>query len=357
MEAHEIAHWRMHHQQLLRTTFTTPAEVVNWLGAVQAQDYPGAKWALAQRANGLTDAMIEQAFADGQILRTHVLRPTWHFVTPADIRWMLALTAPRINAGMASYYRQFDLDDALFARSHELLLKTLQGGRQLARPELVTALEAAGIATGDLRFSFIMTRAELDGLICSGGWQGHRQTYALLAERAPQAGLPDRETALAELARRYFTSHGPATMKDYTWWSGLTAADARAGLDMVKSQLHHQVIDGQTYWFADMPTPETLAAPTVYLLPPYDEYTVAYKDRRAFLDPMNFERAKNGIFSPVIVVNGRIVGLWKRTIKKAITVVEAELFAPLGDSTAHALAAAVERYGQFLGTDVSLVLS
>lgn len=352
----DIALQRLHNQRLLGPKFETLTEAVSWLGAVQAQDYPGAKWALAQRVNGLTDEAIEQAFASGEILRTHVLRPTWHFVTPEDIRWMLALTGPRINAGMASYYRQFDLDDDIFARSHEVLLKTLQGGRQLARPELVTALEAAGIATGDLRFSFIMTRAELDGLVCSGGWQGHRQTYALLAERAPQASLLDREAALAELARRYFISHGPATIKDYTWWSGLTAADAKAGLEMVKSQLHDQVIDGQTYWFADMPAPEA-AAPTVYLLPPYDEYTVAYKDRSAFLDPMHFERAKNGIFSPVIVVNGLIVGLWKRTIKKEITVVEAELFAPLGHNTAHTLAAAAERYGQFLGTGVSLVLS
>src|SRR6266571_3866 len=233
-----IAHRRLHNQHITRRTLETPQALVEWLGAVQAQDFAAAKWALGLRLQGVTDEDIEQAFTDGAILRTHVMRPTWHFVSPADIRWLLALTAPRVNTVNASWYRKLELDDALFLSSNAVLAKALQGGKQLTRPELVSVLQQAGIATGDvLRFTYIMIRAELDGIVCSGARQGKQFTYALLDERAPQARTLDHDEALAEFARRYFTGHGPATLQDFVWWSGLSVADARAGLDMVKSQL------------------------------------------------------------------------------------------------------------------------
>src|SRR5260221_11504732 len=212
----DIAHQRLHNQLITQRMFEKPGDVVQWLGAVQAQDYAAAKWALGLRMQGAIDESIEQAFADGTILRTHVMRPTWHFVTPADIRWMLALTAPRVNASNARYYRRLELDDAVFAKSNAVVTKALQGGNQLTRVELGAVLEQAGMATHDLlRLTYMVGRAELDGLICSGAKRGKQFTYALLDERAPQTKTLARDEALPELAKRYFTGYGPATLKDY----------------------------------------------------------------------------------------------------------------------------------------------
>src|SRR5438105_4854056 len=271
----DIAHRRLHNQHITRRTLETPQALVEWLGAVQAQDFAAAKWALGLRLQGVKDDDIEQAFTDGAILRTHVMRPTWHFVSPADIRWLLALTAPRVHAASAYYTRKLELDDAVFSGTHAVLANALQGGKQLTRDELASALQQAGIATeGEQRVTYIIMRAELDGIICSGARRGKQFTYALLAERAPQARSLDRDEALAELTTRYFTSHGPATIQDFVWWSGLTVADARAGLAMVTSHLLHETIGGQTYWFPVSRLAEQDLSQTAYLLPNYDEYTV-----------------------------------------------------------------------------------
>src|SRR6266566_3167547 len=291
----DIAHRRLHNQLISRQTFEKPSDVVQWLGAVQAQDFAGAKWALGLRIEGATDESIEQAFADGTILRTHVMRPTWHFVAPADIRWMLMLTAPRVNAANAYYYRRLELDDAIFTRSNAALVKALQGGKQLTRPELVSVLRRAGIAADDLlRFAHIIMHAELDGIICSGARRGKQFTYALLEERAPQARTLERDEALAELTRRYFTSHGPATLEDFVWWSGLTVSDATNGLAMVKTHFIQETIDGKTYWFAEMKQ-KNHSQQNVFLLPSYDEFTVGYKDRSAVLDRKHMIQTGNGI--------------------------------------------------------------
>ena len=223
----DIPQQRLFNQRLAGNLFEKPEAVVSWLGAVQAQEYPGAKWSVAQRTKGLTEATIEQVFAEGAILRTHLLRPTWHFVTPADIRWLLKLTAPRVNAANASYYRKFGLDEAVLARTNTVIARALEGGKQLTRSELEAALQQAGLSTpadDRLRLAYIMMRAELDVLVCSGPLRGKQHTYVLLEERVPQAGTLERDEALAELTRRYFTSRGPATLKDYMGWSGLLAA-------------------------------------------------------------------------------------------------------------------------------------
>lgn len=355
MTSLDIAHQRLHNQHISGTPFERPEDVVQWLGAVQAQDYAGVKWAVAQRAHGITDADMDQALADGTILRTHVMRPTWHFVAPADIRWMLSLTAPRVNALNAYYYRKLGLDDSIFAKSNAVLAKALQGGKQLTRPELASTLKQAGIATDDLlRFGHIMGRAELDAVVCSGALRGKQHTYALLDERAPQAKTLERDEALAELTGRYFASRGPATVQDFVWWSGLTTADAKAGLEMAKTHLVQAVIEGQTYWLSpSMPTAK-VASPTAHLLPVYDEYTVAYKDRSAVLDPVYAKQAGNGIFSPVIVIDGKIVGTWKRTFKNGAVVMASNPFIAFTAAEGQTLAAAARRYGEFLGMPVVL---
>ena len=222
MKILDIAQHSLHNQYLSSSGFKEPADVVKWFGAVQAQDYSGAKWALGLRLQSATDDAVEKAFGDGNILRTHVMRPTWHFVAPADIRWLLKLTAPRVNAVNGYYYRKFELDDAVFKKSNKALTKALRGGKQLTRDTLRNAVQQAGVATDDLvRSAYILIRAELDGLICSGARKGKQFTYSLLDERQPNSATLERDEALAELTRRYFTSHGPATLQDFVWWSGL----------------------------------------------------------------------------------------------------------------------------------------
>ncbi len=354
----DIAHQRLHNQLITQPTFEKPGDVVQWLGAVQAQDYAAANWALGLRLQGVTSDAIEQAFADGALLRTHLMRPTWHFVSPADIRWILALTAPRVNVVNAHWYRKLELDDALFRCSNAVLAKALQGGKQLTRPQLMSVLKLAGLATDDVRrFTYLMMRAELDGIVCSGPRRGKQFTYALLDERAPQARTFDRDEALAELARRYFTSHGPATLPDFVWWSGLTGADARAGLAMVKSQFMHEVIDGQTYWFSPSALPAKDLSQTAYLLPNFDEYIVGYKDRSAVFDASrtnnDFNYQKNILFSHTIVVDGQIVGTWTRTLKKNTVVIEANPFTPFSEAETSAFAASANRYSAFLNMSVN----
>ena len=247
-----IAYQRLRSQHLEGEPLHSAAEVVGWLGAVQAQEYAGAKWALGLRLRRTTEAAIEQAFDAGAILRTHVMRPTWHFVTPEDIRWMLALTAERVTSRMAYYDRQIGLNAAVYRQSGAALAKAMEGGKQLTRAEVTQALARAGIEAEGQRFIHLLMRAELEGLICSGARRGKQFTYTLMDERAPMpsGGQLTREEALAELTRRYFTSHGPAMLQDFGWWSGLTLADGKAGIEMASEHLEKATVDGKTYWFA-----------------------------------------------------------------------------------------------------------
>jgi hypothetical protein len=347
---------RLHNQLLSQTKFTQPSQIVAWLGAVQSQDYAGAKWAVAQRTKGLTDAAVEQAFTNGEILRTHVMRPTWHFVTPEDIRWMLKLTAPRVHAASAYQYRTLELDSALFKRSHTFLEKALQGGKYLTREELTAALKQGGISKGSLlRFTYIIGSAETEGLICSGPRRGKQFTYALLEERVPPGRSLEREEALAELARRYFTSHGPATLQDFVWWSGLTVADAKSGLEMIKSQLVNEVLRDQTYWFKEANEYKKEKSPGVHLLPNYDEYTVGYTDRAEIFDTTHTNKLDSRgsiLFQYVIVMDGRVAGTWKRTIKKNEVQIEVVRFSTLTDEQNQAIITAAQQYGKFLGLPV-----
>jgi hypothetical protein len=345
-----IAHQRLYQQRLTHDPFATPGETVAWLGAVQAQEYPGAKWSLGLRMQSATDDVIEQAFTDGSILRTHVMRPTWHFVTPADIRWMLALTAPRVNVLNAYYYRQLELDEALFLRSNEVIAKALLGGKQLTRAELGSALAEAGIVAAGVRLAGIVQRAELDAVVCSGPRRGKQFTYALLDERAPQASVLKRDEALVKLTRRYFTGHGPATTKDFVWWSGLTVADVKAGLEMAASDLDHEVIEGQTYWFSASMPPAPEPSQAAFLLQTFDEFLVGY----ASFDKSRLGGRESVAFFSPIVSAGQVAGSWKRTFNKGEVVVELAPFAPLTAEGREAVTAAARRYGEFLGMPVVL---
>jgi hypothetical protein len=353
----EILSRRLHNQRVAGTPFERPEDVVRWLGGVQSQDYPGARWSVGQRTGDCNDADVARAFDAGKILRTHLLRPTWHFVTPVDIRWMLQLTAPRVHALNAYQYRQLELDDAVFARSETLLASALQGGRQLIRLELAAILGQAGIKADKLRLSYIMMHAELVGLICSGAMRGKQQTYALLEERAPGAKILAHDEALAELARRFFVGHGPVTLKDYARWSGLAVAEARIGLEMVKGDLLHEVVDGRTYWFSAAMSPVQPMPTAAYLLPEYDECVLTYTDL-GFPD-LPWARdagAWTDFFYRPIIVAGRRAGTWRRVIAKGVVRIEANLFAALDGAQWQALEDAAARYGRFVGMEATVVV-
>ena len=353
----DIARERLRNQRITEATFRKPIEVVAWLGAVQSQDYAGAKWALGLRMQNAVDDEIERAFTQGSILRTHLLRPTWHFVTPADIRWMLALTAARVHAVNAYMYRKLALDSAIFKRSNAALAKALQGGRQLTRDELRGVLQRAGIATdGELRMGYLMMHAELEGIVCSGPRRGKQFTYALLEERAPQAKSLKREEALAELARRYFVSRGPATVQDFAKWSGLPVTDAGSGLASVKAQLQHETVCGQTYWFPIVRPAPRDKSPTAHLLSIYDEYISGYKDHSAMTDQRNAKKlvAMGNALSYVIVVDAQVVGTWRRTMRTNGVVIETDVFTRLTKAQTRAVSIAARAYGKFFGLPVVL---
>lgn len=356
----DIVRYRLHTQLLSQSTLTQPADVVGWLGAVQSQDYAGAKWALAQRLkNVTTDAAIDQDFNDGKILRTHLMRPTWHFVTPADIRWLLQLTAPRVHAANGFMYRSQGMDKATLKKGNALLEKTLQGGKQLTRSELASVFKKAVLIDdgAGVRMGYFLMHAELEGLICSGARRGKQFTYALLEERvAPVKALTHAE-ALAELTRRYFATRGPATLQDFTWWSGLTMTDARNGIEMVKSQFVNEVWKGQSYWFANSVSPVKEKSPTAHFLPNYDEYFIGFKDRSAIAEIAKKVGVKSddpSLIAYIVVLDGQIIGGWKRTIEKDAVLVELKLFVKLTRAESQAAQHALERYSRYLGFPLHL---
>lgn len=349
----------MRNLNLTGPPFATPEEVVRWLGAVQSQDYGPAKWSVAQRTGAVGDAAMDQAFAAGTILRTHVLRPTWHFVLPADIRWMLELTAPRIQALNAYSYRQAELDAAVLANCNGLLVAALQGGHQLTRKEIQARLERAGIIINGLRLGYILMNAELNGIVCSGALNGKQHTYSLLDERAPQAKRLTRDEALAELTRRYFTSHGPATARDFRWWSSLSAADIKKGLELVVADLEHTVIDGLSYWFAAPAVDPKPASPSIHLLQGYDEYVVGYSESKYLLDRSGVARSLTRdqvVFNQLVILDSQVAGHWKRTLRKDSVIIEAALYQVFDDAQTQALQAAADHYGEFLGLPVIVIV-
>lgn len=344
-----IADRRLRNQRITQVGPRQAANVVAWFGAMQAQEYGPAKWALALRMpNGTTDAAIERAIDQGRILRTHVLRPTWHFVTPADIRWMVELTAPHVHRAMSSYRRQLGLDTGVLTRAAAVLERALGDGQDLTRLELGEHLARAGLPGTGQPFGHLAMYAELEGVICSGPRRGKQSTYALLANRAPGARRLPREEALRELTRRFFRSHGPATIRDFVWWSGLKTADARRGLEM--NGARPKEVGGLTYWTLGRDSAVGSTRNMVHLLPVYDEYLVAYRDREAVPHPAysiaNFWHA--------LVVAGQIAGTW-RTVRNGVGLVANVItLKRLTERERRALARAAERYGRFLHTPISL---
>ena len=356
MNLTDIANIRLISQQIEQTKFKTVKELVDWMSAIQAQDYAMAKWAIGIRLPNATDRVIETAMKQGEIIRTHLLRPTWHFVSADDIYWMLALKATPIKASLRSRHKQLGLSESIIVRSNAILENALKGGKQLPREELLAELVKAGIPIDENRASHLLVRAEMDGVVCSGATEGKKLTYALLEERVPKPNLPTREEALAKLAKKYFSSHGPATLSDFTWWSGLSFNDAKHALEMVKSDLNVETIDAQMYWYLKSYSIRQTDIEAAYLLPAFDEFIISYKDRRAALPFENFSKAvsNNGIFRPVVVVNGQVMVIWKRKINRNTVMVETELFQQPDQATKRLIEKAANQYGQFLEKETEI---
>lgn len=336
---------------------STPAEVVRHLLAVQSQDYPNAKWAVAQRLDGADEAGLDHAFDVGEIVRTHVLRPTWHFVASEDLRWLLALTGPRVHQASAYQYRLLEIDRPLASRSRRVIERALRGGVSLTREELGGRLREAGIDGPAGRFGYLIIDAELEGVICSGPRRGRKQTYALLEERLPPAPPRTRDEALAELARRYVGGHGPAQVADLAWWSGLTVADARRALESASPPLIRETVEGRTFWLSPSSPTARVENPVIHLLPNYDELLVAFRDRSDAFDPQLPARLRVAqvILGHVVVRDGLVVGSYRRRDNPGPTTLDVDLAVALDKREQSALRGAVERFASFLARPVTAI--
>jgi len=349
MTASSISQLRLTNQHVHGTDFTSPKEVVHWMGAIQAQDYSMSKYAIGVRLKNVTNQIVEDAINRGEIIRTHVLRPTWHLVAAEDIRWMLELTANNINRLMASNNKRLELDEKTFKKCNGIIEKLLRDGKHLTRKEIMAALEKKGIPTNDLRASHIMFRAETDLVVCNGSRREKQFTYALFDERVPSTKKKTKEEALAELALRYSKSHGPATVQDFGWWSGLSITDARAGLESVKPYLISEKLKEDEFWFWKETEHQKLKNNTIIFLPSYDEFLISYKSRHISLDPQfaSTTFTNNGIFNPIIVHNAKVIGIWKPDYKKEISFKENFFIQPT-EKQKQACVKAAKEFGSFM---------
>lgn len=350
MSPQEILTTRIHNQLLLDRKYDKPEDIASWFGAIQSQDYLGAKWALSQRFQQGYDEVIERSFNEGRILRTHAMRPTWHFVAPEDILWIEELTVPRVKIILSTYDRKLEIDVAFLKKTQTIIRKVLKNNNYLTREEIADYLGRNGITPCiGQRLGHIVMHAELDGVICSGPRKGKQFTYALIEERAPQAKELSREEALKLLTEKYFRSHGPACVQDFVWWSGLMTADARKGIEM--NNFDSVELDGITYWFKEKFTTNENISEYCYLLPNYDEYTIAYKDRSLYTIPGEhkpLDSRGNVIFNNAIILNGKVAGTWRRTLKSKEVIIEYIQFYNFNLKEKKLFEEAVKQYAAFL---------
>lgn len=362
-----IAHARLRNSRLVGPPLASPEEVVGWFGAVQSQDVPGALWAIAQRMPDDAGTRIDElgaALDDGRISRTHALRPTWHFLVPAELRWIQALTGPRVDKVAGTMYRQLNLDDDAFERAEPAIRAALAGGRALTRDEIRDALRAALWPTGvdpadNLVTTHIAMHAELTALIVNGPRRGKQSTYMLVDERIPPSPARTPADALRELTIRYFASHGPALAHDMAWWSGLTVGQVREGIALAGPALEGRHVDGKDYWAAAGafdPEPGLIREPHLLLLPNYDEALASFVDYGPMMDDA-LPRARNVsdvLGAHIVVRDGFVVGGWRRALSRDQVTVTVTFLIPLTTEELDALETAAEGFGRFVGLPVEL---
>jgi hypothetical protein len=358
MTQNDVTNTRLISQQINATKFKTVKEIVGWMGAMQAQDFNMSKWAIGIRLNKATEKNIDAAINSGEIVRTHLLRPTWHFVSSDDIYWMLELTAPRIKNFMKGRNISLALSPDVFKKANKLIEKLLVGNKSLTRKELIKELNKSKIETDNNRASHILLNAELEGIICSGKIKEKQTTYALLNERVEKPTPLKKEEALFKLASKYFESHCPATLQDFGWWSGLSISDAKHALELIKNKFISQKINVQEYWFPNSFSIPKKFKESIFLLPAFDEFLISYKDRSAavILEHQKKAFSNNGIFWPVIIINGKAVGIWKREIKKDKIIIETNFFYQQNRNEKQ-IQKAAEKFGYFLNHKAEIILN
>ncbi len=344
---------RLYNQCLINPLLTSPEVLVKQFGAIQAQDFAAAKWAINQRLINSSEALIDKFFDEGKIIRTHVMRPTWHFIHTDDIEWMLRLTASNVKAAMKSNEKKLGLTKDDFIKSNKLLTKILRGGKQLTRNEISVEFNKSKFkVTNSLRLIHLLMHAELDRIICSGSKKGKQFTYALFDERVNKTKSLNSAEALAELTKRYFGSHGPAMIKDFAWWSGLKMADANKGIEMNDSILVKEIINDHTYWFTENSSLTVNSSNKVLLLPNYDEYIVGYTDRKEIINKFlvkNLDLRNNVLFNNTIIIDGEVKGTWRRIFKKDKILMEINSFSKLNKKERVRISEAAEDFGNYLG--------
>lgn len=352
MTISDISTLRLHNQRITFSDFHTPADVVRHLGAMQAQDYASAKWAIGLRLPGSTEADIEQAVRDRAILRTWPQRGTIHFVVPEEVRWRLSLSTPRILAGAKRRHENLKLDQATFDKALNLFTVALQGDKQLSRPNMMKVLEDGGISTASQRGYHILWYLAQNGHLCFGPLEGKQMTFALLDEWVPETDAIPRPEALKRLTESYFRSHGPATIQDLMWWSGMTAADIKQGLELAKNSLMSESVAGKTYWMGRDVPDVAFSSPSIALLPSFDELLLGYKDRTPTLDLEHMPKivpGMNGMFAATVVIDGKVESIWRRTVKKSEVIVELAPFISLTNAQKQAIDDAITSYGKYMG--------
>ncbi|MBB4800972.1 hypothetical protein HNP37_001011 [Flavobacterium nitrogenifigens] len=352
----EISNHRMVAQKLFEKDSCSPQEVVKHFGAMQAQDYAMAKWAIGSRCNS-TEKEIEEAINSGKIIRTHILRPTWHFVSPDDIYWMLELSAPQLRKLAISGAKKFNVNENKLRQMNKSIEKLLTGNNHLTRPEIMQELGVKKTASDNFLGAAIMMNAELDGLVCNGEMKGKQITYALLEERVkkPNTSLT-KEEALAKLAQRYFESHGPATLLDFSWWSGFAPTICQKAINAIELQLNKITIDNQQYWFKKEVFSKDNFREGVHFLPAFDEILISYKTREASFsgDHQSKTFTNNGIFKPIILENGKVIGIWKRTFKKDHVKIETEFFNETEKHKKEVLFEAIKDFEKYLEMKITI---
>jgi len=354
MTQHEISHHRLAAQKLLETSPNSPQEIVHHLGAMQAQDYAMAKWAIGSRCEA-TEAAIEEAVNSAQIIRTHILRPTWHFVAADDIYWMLDLSGPQVQKMTISAAKKYGYDVKKLNQINSQIEKLLAENNHFTREEIMKELDIKKSSNQDFLAAAIMMHAELDGLVCNGKMKGKQITYALLEERVskPKNKLT-KEEALAKLALRYFESHGPATLLDFSWWSGFPPTSCKIALNAIELQLSSVEIENQVYWFKKDAPHAAKFRESVHFLPAFDEILISYKTREAsiLLEHQTKAFTNNGIFKPIILENGKVIGTWKRTAKKDHVKIETDFFNVTQKKKKTALFEGIQSFENYLQTKV-----
>ena len=341
---------RLHNQQITSPRFNNAEDIVRWMGAIQAQDYAGALWGIGLRLKNKTESDIEKAIAEKKIVRSWPMRGTLHFVAPENLRWMLKFLTPRVIKRSAGIYRQSGLDSKVFARSRKLVIAALRSGGQLTRPEIYEILERAHIVTAQQRGLHILGHLAQESLICFGPRKGKQQAFVLIDEWLSPTPILDWEEGLAKLATTYFTSHGPATLHDFAWWSGLTLTEAKLAITMTGSQLREEIIGGHSYWMSPAAKSPKVSS-SVFLLPNFDEYLVAYKDRSAAVNPLYSDQVKkmgNGLFSAPLIIDGVIGGVWKRLAVRDRVRLEITPFESFNEQTKTVIKEAVSKMQHFL---------